>query len=235
MSGNVAMTTEALNVSARTLRRLTLPLVAAAMLAGCATRDHVVVGAVPDDYRTNHPIVIGEKEETIDIAVAQDGYRMTRSQRDAVDGFLYRYDKGAATPVTILAPNGSANAAAASSVAADMASFIRKTGVRNVQINHYSVGSGDVSAPIRVSYFAVRASTGKCGRWPEDLMQNSENKHYANFGCSYQNNLAAQVANPNDLVGPRRPGEIDAEKRGTAIGDYQEQVSDWSPESDYQW
>ena len=32
----------------------------AAMLAGCATRDHVVVGAVPDDYRTNHPIVIGE-------------------------------------------------------------------------------------------------------------------------------------------------------------------------------
>ena len=110
-----------------------------------------------------------------------------------------------------------------------------KTGIRNVQVNHYSVGSGDVSAPIRVSYFAVRASTDKCGRWPEDLMQNSENKHYANFGCSYQNNLAAQVANPNDLVGPRRPGEIDAEKRGNAIGDYQDAVSDWSPESDYQW
>lgn len=232
------MTTEALNLSARRLTRLTLPLAAAvavSLLAGCASRDHVVVGAVPDDYRTNHPIVIGEKEETIDIAVAMDGYRMTRGQRDAVDGFLYRYDKTAATTVTILAPNGSANSAAAASVASDMAAFMRKTGIRNVQVNHYSVGSGDVSAPIRVSYFAVRASTDKCGRWPEDLMQNSENKHYANFGCSYQNNLAAQVANPNDLVGPRRPGEIDAEKRGNAIGDYQDAVSDWSPESDYEW
>lgn len=232
------MATEALNVSARPLRRLALPIaaaLAASLLSGCATRDSVVVGSVPDDYRTNHPIVIGEKEETIDLAVAQDDYRMTRSVRDAVDGFLYRYDKKAATPVMILTPSGAANSAAASSVASDMAAFMRKTGVRNVQINQYSVDSGDVSAPIRVSYFAIRASTDKCGRWPADLMQNSENKHYANFGCSYQNNLAAQVANPNDLVGPRRPGEIDAEKRGNAIGDYQEQVSDWEPESDYQW
>ena len=64
-------------------------------------------------------------------------------------------------------------------------------------------------------------------------MENSENKHWANFGCSYQNNLAAQVANPHDLIGPRRPTEIDAEKRGVAIDDYQTSVSDWAPETEY--
>ena len=51
----------------------------------------------------------------------------------------------------------------------------------------------------------MRAQTDKCGRWPEDLLHDAENKHYADFGCSYQNNLAAQIANPADLLGPRKP------------------------------
>ena len=86
---------------------------------------------------------------------------------------------------------------------------------------------------MRVSYFNVRAMTNKCGRWPDDLTQTSENKHYANFGCSYQNNLAAQVANPNDLVGPRRPSEVDAEKRGVVIDDYRNDAGSWSPTTSY--
>ena len=99
--------------------------------------------------------------------------------------------------------------------------------------DHIQVGAPDALPPIRVTYTAIRAQTGKCGRWPADLMENSENKHWANFGCSYQNNLAAQVANPHDLIGPRRPTEIDAEKRGVAIDDYQTSVSDWAPETEY--
>ena len=67
----------------------------------------------------------------------------------------------------------------------------------------------------------MRAQTDKCGRWPEDILQNSaENKHYANFGCSYQNNLAAQIANPADLLGPRKQSPIDAERRSNVIDEY---------------
>ena len=67
----------------------------------------------------------------------------------------------------------------------------------------------------------MRAQTGKCGRWPADVLETSENKHYANFGCSYQNNIAAQIANPGDLLGPRKETEIDAANRSVVIGDYQ--------------
>ena len=169
----------------------------------------------------------------IDIAVAANDYRMTRGQRDAVDGFMYRYDKSAAPPVLVLAPSGSANSAAATNVASDIAAFLRHTGVRHVDVQHYGVSEPDVSAPVRVTYSAVKASTGKCGRWPDDLTNNSENKHWANFGCSYQNNLAAQVANPNDLVGPRRPTEIDAENRAVAIGDYQAKDTTFTPGTGY--
>jgi len=66
----------------------------------------------------------------------------------------------------------------------------------------------------------VRAQTDKCGRWPADLVETSENKHYADFGCSYQNNLAAQMANPADLLGPRKQTTIDAENRGAVIDVY---------------
>jgi pilus assembly protein CpaD len=80
----------------------------------------------------------------------------------------------------------------------------------------------EASAPIRVSYVAMRAQTTRCGRWPDDLMKDSENKHYANFGCSYQNNLAAQIANPADLLGPRKQTEIDAENRSRVIDVYRQ-------------
>ncbi|MEP6563987.1 MAG: CpaD family pilus assembly lipoprotein, partial [Mesorhizobium sp.] len=84
----------------------------------------------------------------------------------------------------------------------------------------YQAGSSETSAPVRVSYIAVRAQTDKCGRWPDDLTETSENKHYADFGCSYQNNLAAQMANPADLLGPRKSSDIDAENRGAVIDKY---------------
>jgi pilus assembly protein CpaD len=68
---------------------------------------------------------------------------------------------------------------------------------------------------------AMTASTGECGRWPDDLLANtSENKHYANFGCASQNNLAAQISNPGDLIAPRGMTPIDAERRSTVIEAY---------------
>jgi pilus assembly protein CpaD len=89
-----------------------------------------------------------------------------------------------------------------------------------ILISSYQAPSPEISAPVRVAYTAMKAQTGKCGRWPEDILESTENKHYANFGCSYQNNLAAQIANPSDLLGPRKQTTIDAERRGIVIDDY---------------
>ena len=79
-------------------------------------------------------------------------------------------------------------------------------------IASYQAPSVDVSAPVRVSYTAMRAQTDKCGRWPDDLLETMpKTSTTPNFGCSYQNNLAAQIANPADLLGPRKQTPIDAE------------------------
>ncbi|EKF19471.1 pilus assembly protein cpaD [Nitratireductor pacificus pht-3B] len=195
-----------------------------ALLSGCsfAKRDSVIVGSVPDDYRTNHPIVISETTQQIDLPVGHSSRRLTREQGSTLAGFLDGYDTRAGGPVTILVPAGSANELAASNIAADMTDFIRARGVpgERIAVLAYQSPAPDASPPIRVSYPAVKASTNACGRWPADLMDTTDNKLHANFGCSYQNNLAAQVANPTDFLGPRKQTEIDAENRMGVIDRY---------------
>lgn len=206
----------------KTMQRLSALTVVALLAAGCAGRDSITVGSVPDDYRTNHPIVISEKEKTIDIPVGTADRRLSRIQRIAADGFIANYDRSAAPMVNIMVPQGSANAVAASHVAAGLVKRLRAAGVPEGRILHqpYQAEQYGDSAPIRLAYAEMRASTGPCGRWPADMLENAQNKHWANFGCSYQNNLAAQIANPADLLGPRQPGDIDADNRSNAIDDY---------------
>ena len=199
-----------------------LAVAVAALLAGCAQRDSITVGAIPDDYRTNHPIVIAEKNQKIDLPVGAGDRGMTGSQRDTLLGFLDGYDRSAAPTLTIQVPSGSANEVAASAAARDFARLAIASGVQRnrLVVTSYQAASSEISSPVRVAYVAVRAQTDKCGRWPADLVDTSENKHYADFGCSYQNNLAAQMANPADLLGPRKLSTIDAENRGAVIDVY---------------
>jgi pilus assembly protein CpaD len=199
-----------------------LAVAAAALLSGCANRDSITVGSIPDDYRTNHPIVISEKDEKIDLPVGASDHGATRAQRQTLLGFLDGYDRSAAPVLTIAVPSGSANEIAAGAAARDFRRIAVADGVRSnrIALVAYQATSADVSAPVRIAYSSMRAHTDKCGRWPDDVLETSENKHYANFGCSYQNNLAAQIANPADLLGPRRQTEIDAENRDRVINVY---------------
>ena len=63
-----------------------------------------------------------------------------------------------------------------------------------------------------------------CGAWPTDLASGGsidgwKNDSYPNFGCATQSTLAAQVADPRDLVQSRAAGPGDVQMRLRAIGD----------------
>lgn len=207
----------------------------AALASGCAKRDSIIVGSVPDDYRTNHPILIEEVDKAVDIPVGIHDRDLSRIQRAAVDGFIASYDRSAAPIVSVMVPYGSANQHAASNVTVGLIKRLRKAGVPEGRIVHQSYEAsqyGD-AAPIRLVYGEMRARTGQCGRWPADMMETTDNKHWANFGCSYQNNMAAQIANPADLLGPRQPSEIDTERRSVSIDDYRARLSEWESEINY--
>ena len=61
-----------------------------------------------------------------------------------------------------------------------------------------------------------------CGEGPADLASGSsaegwQNRPYYNLGCATQSNLAAQVADPVDLVRPRQEDPSDVAMRTRAI------------------
>ena len=106
-----------------------LAAAAVAILPAAPSATSITVGAVPDDYRTNHPIVIAEKERDARRAGRRQRPRRNRPQRASLEGFLAGYDKSAAPVLNIVAPSGSANDVAAADAAHDFAHIARKNGV----------------------------------------------------------------------------------------------------------
>lgn len=209
---------------AGSIARLWGVALATSLVAGCATQpDMAPVGAIADDYRTNHPIIVSEQEQVRDIPVGLSDEGLSILQRTVVRGFIAEYDRSAAPMVHVLRPTGSANERAAATLTGQIFELLLAEGVPVNKVTATTYDAGDLAAlaPIRLSYTKMLAHAGPCGLWPEDLTRHADNRHYANFGCAYQRNMAAQIANPADLLGPRPPSEINAERRGVTIGDYQ--------------
>ncbi|WEX77533.1 CpaD family pilus assembly protein [Sinorhizobium numidicum] len=214
------MSSTRFGLPAHTTSRVAILAILAGLLAGCGTKDKLATGSIPDDYRTRHPIVLAEAERTIDIPVASGDSRLTQGTRDVIRGFAAEYRTASSGVIQIMLPRGSVNSNAAHAVRKDIRRLLAATGVpaNRVIETSYEAGSAGDAAPIRLSYVAIAAQTAPCGEWPEDLTLNTvQNRNYYNFGCATQSNLAAQIANPTDLVGPRQMSPIDAEQRGEVI------------------
>jgi pilus assembly protein CpaD len=197
----------------------------AALVSGCANPDRTTTGSLPDDYRTRHPIVVSEGEKSIDIPIAAGGSGLIRGQSEVIAGFAAEYMRSSSGIIQIIIPQGSANSGAAAAAAGDIRRLLVRMGVPKARIlqGRFAPSHFEDAAPIRLTYRAISAHTGPCGEWPEDMTLNTiENKNYYNFGCASQSNLAAQIANPNDLLGPRQMTPADAEQRGQAMKRYRE-------------
>ncbi|MFD2237894.1 CpaD family pilus assembly protein [Aureimonas populi] len=223
------------------MTRVSLALLAAALFAGCANVSHVEVGAIPDDYRTRHPIVVSEGETAIEIPITASDTRLPSSARSRVEEFAARFEASRAAAIRVMVPSGGFNDAAARLAAEDAVRILRARGVRHERIlvtPYPATGTGG-PVPIRLAFSSLTASAGPCGRWPEDMGNSHENKNYFNFGCASQANLAAQIADPRDLLGPRGMSGIDAERRTDVIERYRRGANTASQrpttESNYEW
>jgi pilus assembly protein CpaD len=212
-----------------TSARMAALAIMAGLLAGCGSKDNLSTGSIPDDYRTRHPIVIAEGERVIDIPVASGDRRLTAGTRDVIRGFATEYRNASSGVVQIMLPRGSANSHAAQLVRKDIRRLLAAAGVppkRMIETSYEALAPGD-AAPIRLSYVAITAQTEPCGEWPEDLTVNTlQNRNYYNFGCASQSNLAAQIANPTDLIGPRQMSPVDAAQRGEVIDAWRDAAAD---------
>jgi pilus assembly protein CpaD len=96
---------------------------------------------------------------------------------------------------------------------------------QDIEVRPYRPGDPRTMATLRLNYPRMVASAGPCGMWPHDLgptidPEHVENLEYWNFGCSLQRNVAAQVANPADLVQPRGESPSYTQRRTMVVEKY---------------
>jgi len=201
-------------------------LAAATALASCAARpDRVTTSSVSsNDYRTAHPITLAEVQHALDVPVGSGERRLTTPLRDLIRGFAQDYTSISKSTISVALPSNAANSGATRAVSAEVRKVLIDSGVKSnrIVLTSYDPASADASAPIRLTFVAVTAITSDCGQWPTDLFGPTirDNTNWENFGCATQQNLAAQIANPADLVGPRGTTPIDAQRRAEVISIY---------------
>jgi len=197
-------------------------------LAGCkATADHEITSSIATDYRQRHPIAIKEGDKTLDLFVGIGRGSLNATQRAQVLAFAGNWRREATGGIVIDAPVGTSNERAAQQAVKETRSLLLAAGAtpRAIVVRPYRPADPAQLATVRLSYPKMVAEAGPCGLWPEDVgpSVNSgyfQNRHYWNFGCATQRNLAAMVANPADLVQPRAEAPPMAGRRSVVLEKY---------------
>jgi pilus assembly protein CpaD len=204
------------------------------LLAGCQHDNVEYTGSVyPSDYRDRHPIRLTDGDRTLQILVGAGRSGLTATQRAQVASLGSDWRREGTGYISIETPAGAVNSGAARQTVREIRSLLKFAGVdpRATRVRSYRQAYHDDLGAIRVTYTRIQAEAGPCGEWPDNLgpgvvgkerypLPISENRPYWNFGCATQHNLAAAVANPEDLVQPRAETPAYASRRQTVIDKY---------------
>ena len=152
------------------------------------------------------------------LAIHAEG--LSANQNQALDALLTRFLAAEGREIVINAPMGGPKGETGGRVAFAARQRLVALGAPAAAVR--VVGYDASAAPnalVKVGFQRYVAQVPTCGGW-ENLTGTRNNEAYSNFGCAVTANLAAQVANPEDLLGPRGTTPADAGRRDTVIDKY---------------
>jgi pilus assembly protein CpaD len=167
------------------------------------------------DGAVNNPILVQPSYQAIKVAY-YPGRGLAEADSPRLASFVDAYlDHGNGSIVVNVPASGAANVAIAF-----MADRINTMGVSrdHIIVTSHDAPPGDVQ--VELNYVSYTANTHVCGDWSEDLSKTYDNTTPQNFGCAVQQNIAAMVSDPRDLLGPRPMDDSDARRRQTVITKY---------------
>jgi len=194
----------------------------AASLSACATD---IPGADKHaELPTEHfePKVTSKPEEVL-LAVHAQG--LSPRQADAL-AKLHDYwvdDEGGV--IGVQAPTDGVDPSAAYRMSEAARSYLISRGVPadKIEVVGYDPVPGDGAGgppPIKVGYLRYHAEIPECGKVWTNIAHSRKNEVQPNFGCAVSANMAAQVADPADLLGPRTMTPQDATRRQEILDKY---------------
>ena len=196
------------------------------LMAGCASPVDRAVATAPvaDDYRLRHPVVLANAPQRLDIFFVGAAGRLDHVQGQQIEAFAGNYLSSGQSSIRIAVPEGAVDQLAVERTLAAVRRELLRLGIRNgVSVSAYPVRDSNIASPLHLSFLTLQARpTTKCGEWPDDLgsgatLNTWSNRSYYNLGCASQQTLAAQIADPRDLVKPHALDATDVQLRTRAI------------------
>lgn len=207
----------------RTLSKFVGTVALTAGLAACGTMPGTTDPNLPMQYEERHPITVAAETAQMEILVNPQSVALLRVDETRLRAFAQAYRTRGHGPLELAVPSETPNSMAATQVAADVHRVLTEEGLHpdTVQSRPYHTSDNPSWAPLVLSFTRYTASASPCGDFSESYSFRFNGNATPNWGCATQNNLAAMISEPADLVTPRGVTPADAAQRDHMVGQYQ--------------
>jgi len=173
-------------------------------------------------YAERHPIVVVDDVVALKVHGTRSGRGLSHAQRKRVRAFVAGFRESGSRSLKIKAPSSVANDVVAAGAVAEVHRIIERNAIprSSIRMVNYRPRKRRGSSAVILSYRRYQAVASECGAWPESSTKTSENKPFWSLGCASQNNLAAMIDNPRDLIVPRNSAPTDAQRRDNVFDQY---------------
>jgi len=200
------------------LRRLA-GLALTAGLAACASSR--VPDAVEDPRTPTEQFAAKVVTQPQEVRLAVHAQGLSPNQAGALAVFADDWREAGGGVIRIQAPSAGPDAGASYRTGEGARALLVSRGVPEDQIEVVGYDAkGAADAPLLVGFLRHQVDIPACGQKWTNFAHTAMNKPQPNFGCAVTANMAAQIANPADLLGPRPAEPADAQRRMTVLEKY---------------
>lgn len=196
------------------MRTLLLSLSATVVLGACATT--TTPDSQPLTPLSRYSLRVEPGLDRIALAVHEDG--LSASQQVALGDLAGRYMASGVGWVRVEAPSGADPAAARQAWA--VRSALQSAGLPADRIVVASYAAPDPRAPVLAGFETVRAVIPNCAVERGAMDGRFSNESSPGLGCAINANLAAQIADPRDIVGHRPTSPADSGRAAVVFDNY---------------
>jgi pilus assembly protein CpaD len=195
-------------------RSLLLTLSAAALLAGCASSG--ASAPPPLTPLSRYALRVEPGLDRIALAVHEDG--LSSTQIAALRDLAVRYAGTGTGRIQIQGPSGDDPASARQTWA--VRSALEAAGVPGQNIEVAAYDAPDPRAPVLAGFETVRAVIPNCAAERRDMGPRYSNESSLGLGCAINTNIAAQIADPRDIIGARAMTPADSGRAAVVFDNY---------------
>ncbi len=198
----------------RSLASAVFVLAAGLAAAGCASMSGEIEAPVTPLSR--YVLQVEPGLDRIALAVHDQG--LSSNQHAALRDLAARYGASGSGQVRIESPAGDDPVAVEQAWA--VRAFLQASGVPGDRIQMAAYNAPDPRAPVLAGFETIRAHVPDCSAEARNMGARMSNQSSGGFGCAITANMAAQIADPRDILGARPMTPADSGRAAVVFDNY---------------